>query len=103
MINKSFIDRYSLARLRCLPSWLPYLVGIYTLALMVNSLGTGDGRSFTTATSGVAWSLAVCLNLGLVAVGVISVGKSILCQWDTWSESEKFIDRVWTIAKQVTN
>jgi len=70
-------------------------VGVYTLAMIVNSLG-GD----TSVTASGAWMAAVGFNVALVAVGAMAVVKNLVRLWDTWKESDKFIERVWTIAKQ---
>ena len=102
MINKSCVDRHGKAILERLPFWLPYVLGIYTITLFVNSLsGTGDVRSSNTVASVYAWYAACCFNLTLAGVGVYSIVRTCLGLWENWNESKRFIERVWKIAQQV--
>ena len=102
MINKSCLDRHGKAILERLPFWLPYVLGIYTITLFVNSLtGTEDVRSSHTAASVYAWYAACCFNLTLAGVGVYSIVRTCLGLWANWNESKRFIERVWKIAQQV--
>lgn len=100
MFPKSCVDPRSLALLQYLPAWLPVILVVYTVTLIVNAFaGRHDGY---TATMGASlWYAAVCFNLALVGVGGYVVGKTATRFWEIWNEARKFIERLWSVAKQV--
>lgn len=101
MFPKIWIDRRSFEVIRSQTTWLPGVLIVHAIAVILSTFGIGDYGQVPTGTPiYVKWAIFL-FQLVLVGVGVVTLGKTSLRFWDTWNELNKFIERIWNIAKKV--